>query len=119
MKWENAAPNVTFCLLGQIFVQTVPLAVDTSTGGELDENDIPTQEARWVENVRFPDDAPRGNYRYFVRNFSQKGAANEEWYLSVHEGASKVRFHTGSSLREGQDSAHFKYLKTGVKCITI
>ena len=84
---------------------------DMFSGGELDQNAIPNEEARWVENIHFPADTIPGIYTYFIHNYHQTGRADEEWYLSVHIDGRQVRFHTGNSLGHGQQSTRFKYIK--------
>lgn len=85
---------------------------DPFSGGELDQNAIPNEAARWVENIYFPDNSISGVYTYFVRNYSPVGRADEQWYLSVHENGRQVRFHSGDSLRRGEESPRFKYIKS-------
>jgi hypothetical protein len=54
--------------------------------GFLDKDDIPSEQALWVENIVFPLDgtAPTGTYQYFVNNFNQGGPSADNWKVEVY-----------------------------------
>ena len=90
---------------------------DSVSGGELDQDNIPSQVApgmqgRWVENVYFPQDgtAPPGTYTYFVNQFTRIGDA-DDWTLMVYEGDTRVVIATGGGLSTDQNSTLYTYVK--------
>ena len=85
---------------------------DPVSGGTLDQDDIPTNTARWVENIYFPRDgsAPTGNYTYFVVGYDTVGNA-DNYDLSVWEGDTRMAFHVGGGLQTGQESTRYQYVK--------
>ena len=86
--------------------------IDPVSGGELDQDDIPAETARWVENVYFPTDgsAPAGNYTYFVVGYTTVGEP-DNYDLSVWEDDTRVAFHVGGGLQSQQESTRFTYVK--------
>ena len=77
--------------------------VDLETGGQLDQDDIPSVEGSYVENVFFPLDrsAPLGTYTYFVDNYNQIGASPDPWTLEVFVGETLVSSNSGATEAGG------------------
>lgn len=82
---------------------------DPVSGGQLDKDKIPEKMGIYVENIYFPLDgsAPRGQYEYFVENFSPEKDA-DEWELSLFLGDDLTERHHGVTVGKGERSPIFK-----------
>ena len=88
---------------------------DSASGGQLDQDDIPSLEERlWVENIYFPmDGGPVGTYTFYVENFNQVSGVDEGWTLRVYVGDDLVSIQSGESLPDQDQSARFSFTFSG------
>mmetsp|Transcript_42161 Transcript_42161/g.101758 ORF Transcript_42161/g.101758 Transcript_42161/m.101758 type:complete len:673 (-) Transcript_42161:284-2302(-) len=78
--------------------------VDASSGGNLDKDDIPQATACWVENIVFPNGAPKGVYGFYVDSYTQRLGA-DNWTVRVYLGDEEKSIQSGTG-----DSERFVYV---------
>lgn len=105
-----------FSQLMNLFLDDLDLHVLTPNGNEidynnkmadsgtLDQDDIPTEEGEYVENIFFPSDgsAPSGKYTYWVVQYGQVDAA-DPWELQVLDKGTVIQSQTGVTEGNGED----------------
>lgn len=86
---------------------------DFRSGGHLDidANGIDGKTLTPVENVRWADNAPEGNYRFYVDNFSQDGPGETSFKVELEINGT-IYTKTGSLRHKGKvDVFNFRYYK--------
>jgi hypothetical protein len=89
--------------------------IDLVSGGKLDGDRNPESSeglGLWAENVYFPSSgsAPKGEYRFFVRNFFGLGSEREIWLLEVSVNRTIISSYIGTTPYN-LDSPTFVYMK--------